>query len=57
MTDERRADLERTVQMLQQLTESILTTLRDLIEENVQLRAENVELRQRLAAYEPPEDA
>ena len=50
-------ELERSEQMLQQLTESILATLRDLIEENAQLRAENVELRRRLAAYEPPESS
>ena len=55
MADERRMELERTEQMLQQLTESILATLRDLIEENAQLRTENVELRRRLAPYEPPE--
>ena len=57
MADERRMELERTEQMLQQLTESILATLRDLIGENAQLRTENVELRRRLAAYEPPEDS
>jgi regulator of replication initiation timing len=55
MADEQRAELEQAEQMLQQLTESILATLRDVIEENTKLRAENVELRRRLAAYEPPE--
>jgi regulator of replication initiation timing len=55
MMDERRSDVEHAELMLQQLTEPILATLRDLIEENAQLRAENIELRRRLAAYEPPE--
>ena len=41
MADEQRLALEHTQQMLQHLTESILATLRDLIEENAQLRAEN----------------
>ena len=57
MADERRTDLEHVEQLLQQLTESILATLQDLIEENAQLRAENNELRRRLAAYEPPESS
>ena len=55
MADEQRLDLEHAERLFQQLSESILATLRDLVEENAQLRAENVELRRRLAAYEPPE--
>jgi hypothetical protein len=37
---------ERVQQLLERLTESVSTTMRDLVEENAQLRAEIVQLRE-----------
>ncbi len=46
-------DWERVQRMLDHLAELVTTTVDDLVAENAQLRAENTELKKRLAAYEP----